>query len=475
MSAPTRAHARSRAAYEPGETWDEAFAPDGTPRPAYAAVIEALAERDLGGLAASVRALAEREGVEFGAGGARRPFPIDPVPRVIEAGEWEIVAAGLVQRTRALAAFLADAYGPRRIVDAGVVPERVIESAAYHEPDARGLELRPAGLLAGLDLVRGGDGKLRVLEDNARTPSGLEYALGARRAVDGALGDAVPEGRRDIRDAHRLIAAALGACAPAGAADPYVVLLSDGPGNSAWYEHRRLAERLNLPLVTPSDLSLRGRRLLATTGDAPPRPVDVVYRRTDEDRLRDADGRPNWLAELVLPAVRAGTLTVVNPPGSGLADDKLVHAYVEAMIGFYLAEEPLLRSVRTYDLGDPGQRVEALERLGELVVKPRDGYGGQGVVLCSRCSADELREVERRVRDEPDAYVAQEMVTLSTHPTVVEGSLRPRHVDLRPFVIGGGHASAVAPGGLTRVAFRDGEMVVNSSRDGGGKDTWVMA
>ena len=200
----------------------------------------------------------------------------------------------------------------------------------------------------------------------------------------------------------------------------------------------------------------------------------MVYRRTDEDRLRDLDGRPTWLHELLLPGVRAGTLTVANPLGSGVADDKLVHAYVEAIVRFYLDEEPLLRSVRTYDLGEPDQRSEALGRLGELVVKPRDGYGGEGVVLCPLCSPEELRDAERMVREHPDSFVAQEMVALSTHPTVVQGRLEPRHVDLRPFVLGGDHESAVAPAALTRVALRAGEMVVNSSRDGGGKDTWVM-
>ena len=313
-----------------------------------------------------------------------------------------------------------------------------------------------------------------MLEDNTRTPSGMAYAVGARRAVDHVLGALAPLERLEAEGLYPLVASTLRRCAPSQATDPYVVMVSDGPSNSAWHEHGELAEHMSLPLATPADLSVRGDRLHAVIGEGPPRPVDVVYRRTDEDRLRDGDGQPTWLSELLLPGIRAGTLTVVNPPGSGVADDKLVHAYVEQMVRFYLDEEPLVRSVRTYDLGDAEQRSEALERLGELVVKPRDGYGGEGVVLCTRCSSDELREAERLVRDSADSFVAQEMVALSTHPTVVDGRLEPRHVDLRPFVIGGDHESAAAPAALSRVALRAGEMVVNSSRDGGGKDTWVM-
>ena len=221
----------------------------------------------------------------------------------------------------------------------------MIESAVYHEPLARGLELRHDGFLAGLDLVRDLDGSLAVLEDNTRTPSGLGYAIGARAAVDGELADLAPAGRLDVQEGYGMVADALRAAAPDGVDDPLVVLLSDGPGNSAWHEHQQYAARMDVPLVTPGDLAVRGGRLHARLGGERSRPVDVVYRRTDEDRLSDEEGRPTWLAELLLPPAREGTLTVVNPLGSGLADDKLVHAYVEDMVRFYLDEEPLLRSV----------------------------------------------------------------------------------------------------------------------------------
>ena len=411
----------------------------------------------------------------FGGVGEERAFRLDPVPRLIGAAEWASTSAGLVQRARALAAFLADAYGEARIVSAGRVPERVIESAAYHEPLGRGLEVRHEGFLAGLDLVRDLDGELAVLEDNTRTPSGWATRSAPARRSTASWPTWLPAGRLDVREGYGIVAAALRAAAPEGVDDPLVVLLSDGPGNSAWHEHQQYAARMEVSLVTPGDLAVRGGRLHARLGDEPSRPVDVVYRRTDEDRLSDEQGRPTWLAELLLPPTREGTLTVVNPLGSGVADDKLVHAYVEDMVRFYLDEEPLLRSVTTYDLGDPDGLSAAMERLGELVIKPRDGYGGIGVVLCRECSSQELGDVERRVRADPGSFVAQELVAISTHPTVIDGRLAPRHVDLRPFVVGGGHTSTTVPGGLSRVAFAAGEMVVNSSRNGGGKDTWVMA
>ncbi len=462
MSAPASS---AQDAYRPGAAVDEAFDRGGAPRATYAELVDALQGTDLSDLAARVNAHAEDAGVRFGDG----DFVVDPVPRVIEAQEWELLARGLTQRTRALHAFLADAYGERRMVAAGRIPERVIESASYFEPDMGGAPTWPAGFLAGLDLVRGDDGELRVLEDNTRTPSGLAYAIAARRALDAELPFAAPTGRLDPAGAYPMLADALRASAPRGGDEPYVVLLSDGPGNSAWHEHEQMGAALGVPVLTPDALTVRGDELHADG-----RAIDVIYRRTDEDRLRDEGGRPTWLADLVLDPIRAGNVAVVNPPGAGLADDKLVHAYVEEMVRFLLGEEPVLRSVRTYDLGEPAQLEEALERLGELVVKPRDGYGGEGVVICRLAPAEERRAVEQRLRADPGAYVAQETVMLSTHPTVIEGRLEPRHVDLRPFVVGGGDSAAAVPGALTRVAFGAGELVVNSSRNGGGKDTWLM-
>jgi uncharacterized circularly permuted ATP-grasp superfamily protein len=432
---------------------------------------ERLEDADLGALRAKVDDRLHRSGVTFGG----RLFAVDPVPRVIAATEWEELRAGIVQRVRALEGFLADAYGPREIVKAGIVPERVLRGADHYEPELAGL--RPPGGwigVAGLDLLRGPDGRFAVVEDNVRTPSGAAYLLAAREAVDAALGWA-PARRADVRDALlEGLEATLRAAAPSGVEQPFAVLLTDGTSNIAHWEHRFLAAVLPLALVRLEDLELRGDRLYARRPAGHARPVDVVYRRTDEDRLRDGLGALTPVAERLIGPWKAGTLGVVNAFGTGVADDKVVHAYVEEMVRFYLDEEPSLRSVGTYDLGDERACEEALDRLDELVVKPRGGYGGRGVVVGPHAEPAERERVSRAVRDDPEGHVAQETVWFSRHPTVVGDRLEPRHVDLRPFAYRAGDEVRVVPGGLTRVAFAEDELVVNSSRGGGAKDTWVL-
>ena len=430
-----------------------------------------LAGADLEALRARVEERVHRTEVTFGG----RPFALDPVPRLIPRDEWERLEAGIVQRVRALEAFAADAYGERAIVRAGRLPARVLEGADHYEPDLIGL--RPPGGwigVAGLDLLRRPDGRFAVVEDNVRTPSGAAYLLAARDAVDAALGWA-PAERLDIREAVLGgLRRALRAAAPPGVASPFAVLLTDGPGNAAAWEHRALAEGLGLPLVHLDELELRGTRLYARRPAGHARPVDVVYRRTDEDRVHDGAGALTPVAARLLPAWRAGTLGLVNGFGAGVADDKVAHAYVEEMVRFYLDEEPLLPSVGTYDLGDDRVRADARARLDELVVKPRGGYGGSGVIVGARAEPDERERAARALRARPEDHVAQDTVWFSRHPTVVEGELQPRHVDLRPFAYRTGHTVTVVPGGLTRVAFEPGEMVVNSTRGGGAKDTWVL-
>jgi carboxylate-amine ligase len=298
----------------------------------------------------------------------------------------------------------------------------------------------------------------------------MAYLLAARRAVKAHVDDSEP--RRQVRAslAH-LLGGVLAAARPCPDSDAAVVVLSDGPGNSAYFEHRVLADLAGVPLVGPDDLHRQGGRLLLRDGD---RPVQVVYRRTDEDRLRAPDGQLTAMGELLLAPQQAGSLVVINGFGTGVADDKRIYPYVDEMVRFYLDEEPHLPSVFTYDLADPIDRAEALDRLDELVLKPRDGHGGRGVVIGPRASAEELRAGADAVRADPDAWAAQETVLLSTHPTVIDGRLVPRHVDLRPFAFFDGDRTVALPGGLTRVALDEGSLIVNSSRRGGGKDTWVL-
>ena len=438
-------------------------------------LIAAIEEHDLALLSHELNDELARQGVSFGNGDQPSPFIVDPVPRIVAPEEWEQLSRALAQRVQALIAFVADVHGERAIVAAGVVPERVVDSADYLERDMEDVPISSATYVAGLDLVRGADGKLRVLEDNLRTPSGIAYAVAARAAADRCLGIPPPPSRLDPDLTFELLRDALHASAPRAVDEPQIALLSDGPSNSAWYEHRVLARELDIPIVLPRDLSVRGGRVRGRLDDGQMHELHVVYRRTDEDRLRHPDGRPTWLAEALLAPLEAGKVAIVNPFGSGVADDKLVHAYVEEMVRFYCGEEPLIESVRTYDLGDEDVLAEVLPRLDELVVKPRSGYGGEGVVVCPHAGPDDRRMVRHAVERDPGSFVAQELVEISTHPTVCDGRLQPRHVDLRPFAIGSGGIAVTAPVALTRVAFAPGSLVVNTSQNGGGKDTWLLA
>jgi uncharacterized circularly permuted ATP-grasp superfamily protein len=327
--------------------------------------------------------------------------------------------------------------------------------------------------IVGFDLVRGADGALRVLEDNVRTPSGLAYSAAVRRAVETQFPLAARR-RVPLDPTFGPLRMVLDQAA-GGIENPRVGILSEGPTNDAWWEHRTLARRLGVSIVTPEKLRLSRGHLCMVLPSGRLRPLDVIYRRTDEDRMRDERGRPTWLADMLLEPLKRGLLGVVNMPGSGVADDKLVHAYVEDMIRFYLSEEPLLDSVRTFDLTRPDMLTKVLGRLSALVIKPRTGQGGKGVVIGAHASADERARLADALRAAPDRFVAQETVRLSRHPTVVDGRVEPRHVDLRVFSFGSGPRTVVAPAPLTRVALRSGSMIVNSSQGGGAKDTWIIA
>jgi uncharacterized circularly permuted ATP-grasp superfamily protein len=448
---------------------DEAYTPEGEPRPLYAELLDDLAGRDLKQLRGRVVARVAESGMTFGEGEA---ITVDPVPRLIDAEEWGHLRAGLPQRVRALNAFIADAYGPQRIFDAGVVPYRLLETSDGYAPAMQGLidPQVPAATVAGLDLVRDENGELRVLEDNLRMPSGACYALGVREVVAPELEATPPSG---LDGYLKKLGEAIRAAAPEGRDEPYAVVLSDGPQNGAWYEHERIGRELGLPIVRPDQLETSRGRLFARISRERHQ-VDVIYRRLDDDQLTGAKGGLTPLGELLLPALRSGRLRCANAFGTGLADDKLIHVYVERMIDFYLGEEPLLRSVPSYDLTDAEERKEAIERLDELVVKPRGGFGGHGVTIMPRASEPERKRAVGVARRRPEHFIAQEPVEISSHPTIRGGSLRPRRIDLRPFVITGATEQVAMVGGLTRFAQGAGEMVVNSSQGGGCKDTWVV-
>ena len=418
-------------------------------------------------LTRQVNGLLEADGVRFG-GNDGHPFRVDPVPRVVARAEWETVTAGIAQRVRALDLLLDDLYGDRSVVAAGVLPERVASGSSYFERDLVGVS--PAAgsriSIAGLDLVRGDDGAFRVLEDNVRTPSGMAYAIAVSEAVATVLGVDRP-GSELAADIPKALRGCLESAAPD--VEGALVLLTDGPSNTAYYEHQRLAELADLVLAQPSDLRADGDLLRLASGER----VRSVYRRTNDDGLRDESGELTDLARLLLPGLRAGTVGLANWFGTGVADDKSVYAYVPDLIRHFLGEEPIIASVPTYDLVDAGparRRARTARRAGGQAARRVRRRGGR---RRSAASAEELDRARDELRRAPEGWVAQDVVTLSTHATVVDGELEPRHIDLRPFAFYDGEHVTVPAGGLTRVALQEGEMVVNSSRDGGGKATWM--
>jgi uncharacterized circularly permuted ATP-grasp superfamily protein len=422
-------------------------------------VLEAVLAHDLPALGRAVRDAIDGRGIRFAAVNGDDSWHVDPIPRVIGRADWAQLEAGLAQRAQALNAFVADVYGARRIVAEGIMPQRVLDTSEHLEPELAGFQPSDGVWtgIAGLDVVRDRDGKWLVLEDNVRTPSGIGYWHAARRAVLEHLdlpADACP------RPLDGAITTALRATFGPG----HVVVLTDGPDNSAYWEHRWIAETLEIPLVEPRDVTVRDTRLIHDGT-----PIDGVYRRTDADSLDSEVGR------LLQPVLVAGGVKLVNCFGAGVADDKLAHAYVPDMIRFYLGEEPSLDQVETFDLGDPRTLERALDVFDELVIKDRGSYGGIGVVVCPHAEREDIEELREKVRESPGDYVAQRLVELSTHPTEIDGALAPRHVDLRPFVLmPHPDQPVVLPGGLTRVALDEGALVVNSSQNGGAKDTWVV-
>ncbi|GAB1642019.1 glutamate--cysteine ligase [Krasilnikovia sp. MM14-A1259] len=458
---------------------DEAF-PRGDVAPGYQGIFATLSALGPVGLRRREDAKDDEQrarGVTFSVAGeaATRLFPFDLVPRVVAAGDWTRLRAGLVQRVRALNAFVDDVYGDRAVVADGVVPAWVITGSP---------ELRPSGALvhrpgvratvAGVDLVRDAVGTWRVLEDNLRVPSGIAYAMQNRRLTDAVLpelprptGLAAPDGVPKL-----LLRALRDAASPAAGDDPAVVLLSQGPADSAWFEHRMLAEEMGVPVVRGTDL-LVDDGIVHRLADGHRHRVDVIYLRMGEDSLvhsPGADGMP--LGPGLMAAVHGNTVVLANALGNGIGDDKAVYAYVPKLIEYYLSERPLLRDVPTYLCGIEEQRSEVLRRLPELVCKPVDGYGGDRIVIGPHAGPEDLVAVRRQILAAPHRWVAQEVVQLSTHPVFDGQGLAPRHVDLRAFVFTGVE-SVVAPAALTRVAPAD-SMIVNSSRGGGSKDTWLL-
>lgn len=465
----------------PAGTYDEMF--DGSAvRGAYeglAAALRSLPAGELGTRSEYLSSTYLDRGVTFAVGGTERPFPLDIIPRIIEAERWREVEAGLAQRVRALEAFLDDVYGRGRIFDDGVIPRRVVSTSPHFHRVVQGFA-PPGGVrihVCGIDLIRDAQGTFRVLEDNVRIPSGVSYVLTNRAVMAAALPEALQRYRvASVQRYPRMLLAALEKCAPEGVSDPTVVVLTPGVHNSAYFEHALLARMMGVELVEGRDLVCRDGRIWThtTTGLAP---VHVIYRRVDDDFLDPVHFRGDSLLGCagLVNAARAGNVTIANAIGNGVADDKLVYTYVADFIRYYLGEEPRIPGVDTWRLEEPGAREEVLDRLDEMVVKPVDGSGGKGIVIGPQAGPEELEELRHHIIANPRAWIAQPVVQLSTVPTLIGDAMAPRHVDLRPFVVNDGSDVRVLSGGLTRVALPEGKLVVNSSQGGGSKDTWVLA
>lgn len=471
--------------YQTGDFFDEMFYPDGAVRPEAKTLFERIQGLGEGELAerqkAAERALI-RMGITFnvygGDEGDERIFPFDLVPRIVAAGEWETIERGLQQRIRALNLFLDDIYHKQKIVRDRVVPGDLVESAAGYRPECLGLD--PPGAvwchITGTDLVRGKDGAIYVLEDNLRCPSGVSYVV-ENRAVMKETFPQVFSGLpiRAVDDYAGRLLAMLEEAAPRTAAKPAVVVLTPGRYNAAYFEHSFLAREMGVELVEGRDLTVAGGAVHMRTTRGLQR-VDVIYRRIDDDFLDPEAFRADSMLGVpgLMEAYRRGRVTLVNAPGTGVADDKAIYAYVPAMIEYYLAEKPIVPNVPTYLCRREADRRYVLEHIAELVVKPANASGGYGLLVGPHASAAERGEFKRRIEADPRNYIAQPTLALSRVPTLIDGRFEGRHVDLRPYILYGSEIY-VLPGGLTRVALREGSLVVNSSQGGGSKDTWVLA
>ena len=463
------------------QAFDEMLDRDGALRSCYEQVHGRLTRLTADEVASRADALARSylaQGVTFDFAGEERPFPLDVVPRVIEEDDWADIALGVQQRVRALEAFLDDVYGPQQAVKDGVVPQRLIQSSSDFQRVAA--SIRPAGgvrcHVSGIDLVRDEAGRYRVLEDNVRVPSGVSYVVSNRRAMVRTFPELFSRLRvQPVVDYPQRLLAALVASAPDGVPDPTVVVLTPGVYNSAYFEHSLLARLLGVELVEGRDLYTKGGRVYMRTTEGSRR-VDVIYRRVDDEWIDPVEFRGDSMLGVpgLVNAARLGNVTLANALGNGVADDKLVYTYVPDLIRYYLAEEPVLANVDTWRLEEPDARAEVLDRLDELVVKPVDGSGGKGIVVGPQATHAEISAVRSRIVEDPRGWIAQPVVQLSTGPTFVDGAFRPRHLDLRPFAVNDGSDVWVLPGGLTRVALPEGQLVVNSSQGGGSKDTWVL-
>ncbi|QFT78450.1 circularly permuted type 2 ATP-grasp protein [Erythrobacter sp. THAF29] len=472
------------------DNFDEMHDADGAVRPAYSDYCRWFEEQETDALkrkAADCDESFRRTGITFNVYGEdeaeERLIPFDMVPRIITASEWRKLTRGIEQRVRALNSFLHDMYHRQEIARAGRVPERLFCNNDAWLPNMVGFS-PPGGIythIVGIDLVRTGPDEFYVLEDNARTPSGVSYMLENRETMMAMFPDLFSQVHVEpVSDYPRRLARSLAACAPpafegSGGAKPTVAVLTPGIYNSAYFEHAFLADQMGAELVEGGDLRvIDGRvQMRCTRGYTP---IDVLYRRVDDDFLDPLTFNPESMLGVpgIMDVYRAGGITIANAPGTGICDDKAIYSFMPEIVEFYTGEKPLLPNVQTWRCADPDSLEYVLDNLSDLVVKEVHGSGGYGMLIGPTASRREISKFRKKLKANPQNYIAQPTLSLSTCPIFTKKGLAPRHVDLRPFVLVSPTGIDITPGGLTRVALKKGSLVVNSSQGGGTKDTWVL-
>lgn len=470
---------------EQPEVWDEMFYMKG-PRSSYekfVSAIEDLSVNDMNHKDEVAKKLFMSQGITFtvydSGEGIEKIFPFDIIPRIIIKNEWKHIEAGIKQRLKALNIFLKDIYTSRFIIKDGIISSALIYSCPNFLREMINVHV-PFDIythIAGVDLIRDSDGTFYVLEDNLRTPSGVSYMLENRSITYRIFPDLLRKNNvQSIKDYPDILFKNLLALANRQVSNPTVVLLTPGIYNSAYFEHTTLARLMGIELVEGRDLIIHNHHVFMKTTKGL-KQVDVIYRRVDDEFMDPLVFRPE--STLGVPGIywacKKGNVAIVNAMGNGVADDKAIYSYVPDMIRYYLNEEPILKNVPTYQLSDPDQRKMTFDNMNKMVIKKTNGSGGYGMLIGSNASSEEMEMFKKAILEDPRSYIAQPIISLSSTPCYINGVLQPRRVDLRPFALYGPDGVDIVPGGLTRVALKEGSLVVNSSQGGGSKDTWVLS
>lgn len=472
------------AEYKLPGSWDEMMAPD-TIRDPYRFLFQSIGQLTTENLQQKHLQAGElfmNQGITFTVysddAGIERIFPFDILPRIITGKEWEQVESGIKQRLRALNLFLKDIYHDQQIVKDGIIPAWLVASCPHYTREVFGIDV-PYDIyvhISGIDLIRGEDGQFFVLEDNLRTPSGVSYMLENREVTKRLFSDLVSANNvRMVNNYPLLLHSNLLSLSPRPLSNPTAVILTPGIYNSAYYEHTFLARQMGIPLVEGRDLVVNNHKVFMKTTHGLEQ-VDVIYRRIDDEYLDPLSFRPDSMLGVsgLLGAYRKGTVAIANAVGNGVADDKAVYAFVPDMIKYYLNETPILPNVPTYHLNEPDARNYVMDNIQKMVIKRTNQSGGYGMLMGNSAEEEEIEKFKLQIEENPRDFIAQPIIKLSTVPCFIDGKFQPRHVDLRPYALCGPSGIEIVPGGLTRVALREGSLVVNSSQGGGSKDTWVI-